>query len=71
MIKQFFEDFKDQMLSLDLRNEIIVEQVPPPTKLAPFAFAVTARAVSSSWQIRNIKRHGKENFEQLLSCELL
>lgn len=42
MIKEFFEEFKDQMLSLELRNEILIEEVPPPTKLAPFAFAITA-----------------------------
>lgn len=42
MIERYFETFKDQMATLDYRSEIILEEVPPPSKLAPFAFAVTA-----------------------------
>lgn len=41
-IAKFFSQFKDEMAALDLRSEILLEEVPPPTKLAPLAYAVTA-----------------------------
>ena len=41
-IAKFFTQFKDEMAALDLRSEILLEEVPPPTKLAPLAYAVTA-----------------------------
>jgi hypothetical protein len=41
-IANFFSQFKDEMAALELRNEILLEEVPPPTKLAPLAYAVTA-----------------------------
>jgi len=41
-IAKFFSQFKDEMATLELRNEVLLEEVPPPTKLAPLAYAVTA-----------------------------
>ncbi len=42
MIQRHFEEFKNQIATLDVRNEILLEEVPPPSKLAPFAYAITA-----------------------------
>ena len=42
MIQRFFEEFKDQISTMQVRNEILLEEVPPPSKLAPFAYAITA-----------------------------
>lgn len=41
-IAKHFARFKDEMGTLDLRNEILLEEVPAPAKLAPLAYAVTA-----------------------------
>lgn len=46
MIPQYFNDFIHQISSVPLRSEVIMEEVPPPSKLAPHAFAITAEIPS-------------------------
>lgn len=46
MIPQYFDDFIHQISSIHLRPEVIMEEVPPPSKLAPHAFAITAEIPS-------------------------
>jgi hypothetical protein len=41
-VQRFFAQFKDEMATLELRSEVILEEVPPPSKLAPMTYAVTA-----------------------------
>jgi len=42
MIERYFQEFKDQIAALEVRSEVLLEEVPPPSKLAPFAYAITA-----------------------------
>lgn len=42
MIKEYFDDFVDQLGEISIRPEVILEEVPPPSKLAPYAYAITA-----------------------------
>jgi Protein of unknown function (DUF3000) len=42
VIEGYFLQFKEEMASLDLRSEVILEEVPPPSKLAPLTYAITA-----------------------------
>jgi len=46
MITQYFDEFVHQISLLPLRSEVIMEEVPPPSKLAPHAYAVTAEIPS-------------------------
>jgi hypothetical protein len=41
-IERYFTEFKEEIASLELRSEVILEEVPPPSKLAPLTYAVTA-----------------------------
>lgn len=42
MIDKYFAQFKDEIAAMELRNDLLLEEVPPPSKLAPLAYAVTA-----------------------------
>jgi hypothetical protein len=46
MIPQYFDDFTHQISLIPIRSEVIMEEVPPPSKLAPHAYAITAEIPS-------------------------
>ncbi|MEY3076216.1 MAG: hypothetical protein RLZZ17_588 [Actinomycetota bacterium] len=46
MISQYFDDFIHQISLIPIRSEVIMEEVPPPSKLAPHAYAITAEIPS-------------------------
>lgn len=49
MISQYFDDFIHQISLIPIRPEVIMEEVPPPSKLAPHAYAITAEIPSRSF----------------------